>query len=70
MSKFISRKVGAFLFTSLLAALNNKLGLDLSEDVILALVGLAGIFIFGQAWVDGKDKDAKSNAGAAPGSTL
>ena len=55
MKKFLSKKLAVALLTILLTALNKKLGLDLSETEIMAIVGFASSYVLGQSFVDSKE---------------
>ena len=54
LDKLKSRKLWVTLLAIALNALNRKLGLDLTENEIMSLSGVAGLYVAGQGWVDGK----------------
>lgn len=55
MEKLMSRKLAVTLLYAVIAALNTKLGLGLSENVLLSLAGVAGAYLLGQSYVDAKE---------------
>lgn len=54
-SKWVSRKLAVAVLTALLVTLNKVIGLDLSEDSILALSGVAVAYLIAQGYVDSKE---------------
>lgn len=55
MGKLLSRKLAVTLLTAAIVAVNKALGLGLSEEEVLALVGLAVSYLVAQGWVDGRE---------------
>lgn len=55
MDKFISRKFVVTLVYALLVALNDRLGLKVSEDALLGLAGVASAYLLGQSYADAKE---------------
>lgn len=45
-----SSELGATVAVALLAALNRRLGLEISDDVLMALAGLAATYVAGRSW--------------------
>jgi hypothetical protein len=58
MGKLKSRKFFVAIVTALLIVLNQGLGLNLPEESVLTLAGVAATYIFGQSMVD-KEKEKK-----------
>lgn len=56
MGKFASRKFLVTLISAAFVALNQALGLDLSEETILAVAGIVVAYLAGQSYVDRKEK--------------
>jgi hypothetical protein len=54
MDKLKSRKLGATIVGILVAALNRKLSLGLTENEILAMCGLIASYVASQGYVDAK----------------
>lgn len=57
MNKFLSRKLAVALSYGLLVALNTKLSLNVPENVLLGLAGLAGLYIWKQGQIDSKKSE-------------
>lgn len=55
MGKLLSRKLAVTILTVAIVALNKAFGLSLSEEEVLALVGLAVSYLVAQGWVDGRE---------------
>jgi hypothetical protein len=64
MSKFISRKLAITLCYGLLVALNGKLGLNITENVLMALAGAVSTYLVAQGYVDSKTGDTDEEAPA------
>lgn len=64
MSKFISRKLVITFCYALLVALNKKTGLDVADEILMALAGVVATYLAAQGYVDSKtgDTDAKDSA--------
>ncbi len=60
-TKLTSRKFILAMATGLLVVLNDGLGLGIPEDALLKLVGIVGIWIFGESWIDAAS--VKKNGG-------
>jgi len=54
MEKLKSRKLWVAIVSALLIVLNQGLGLNIPADSVLSLAGVIMAYIFGQAYVDGK----------------
>lgn len=54
MEKFKSRKFWMAVVSAALVIANKGLDLNIPEESIIAIAGIASSYIFGQAYVDGK----------------
>ncbi len=54
MGRIKSRKLWVTVLTGLLVAVNDRLGLGLSQEALLGLVALAVAYLAAQGWVDGR----------------
>lgn len=57
MDKLVSRKLIVTLVYALLVALNDKIGLKMSEDALLGLAAVCGAYLAAQGWIDAKEKE-------------
>lgn len=55
----LSKKLIVSTITILLVALNDKLGLQMSQETILAIAGVAAAYVAGQSHVDAKKITSK-----------
>jgi hypothetical protein len=56
MSKFLSRKFVVTLVFALLVAFRDQLGIDASDDSIMALAGVVASYLAMQGLIDTKEK--------------
>jgi hypothetical protein len=59
-SKWASRKLWTLIGTALFVILTDILGVQIDQETYWAIVALAVSFITGQAFVDGKEKQAEA----------
>lgn len=57
----LSKKLTVVIAVTLVTALNDKLGLMMSEETILAIAGLAAMYVAGQSHVDAKKEANKDS---------
>ena len=67
----LGRKFTSAMAVALLATINDAAGFGISEETILIVAGLVGVFILGESAADaasalGKDKTLIEKTGAAP----
>lgn len=56
MSKLKSRKLAMAVVAALLVIANEGLGLDLPTESVMSVAGIVMAYIFGQSYVDAKEK--------------
>lgn len=59
MQKLKSRKLAMAIIAGLLVVLNDGLGLNLPTESVMSVAGVVMAYIFGQSYVDAKEKEGK-----------
>lgn len=54
--KFLSRKLVVALAYPLFVGIVRALKVEISDELLMALAGVAASYMVAQGWVDGKDK--------------
>jgi len=62
MDMVLSKKLITAIVSIITIALNKKIGLDLSENDILAIAGVAAAYITGQSFIDTKKEQNSASA--------